>query len=326
MVVDDDDDVDDDVDDTTNTITVIPGSLEGAPGTTASLAVAAGSETVRVTGSSAFTAAGGTVTGAGAARTIRLPNTAGDYSLTVSASGYDDSTIPVTVTAAAPRRSARFRLHHLEATHSGYRPKIQMAVPHRGALTVTLSGAAFVTRTAEILNGSGNVAVTLPTAAATYTLIVSADRYGSDSVKLTVGAGTRDPTPPPADTAGEADSIEIDGQRRRSGTVNEAARLRVRVLDANDNGVSDVRVTFRVLAPGRGRLSQRGNGRATQDQTDRRGYASANLTPLDDGDIIVRANAAGFLLPSLSSSMSVKLMMTTQNPPLRAVTNPPAGI
>ena len=76
--------------------------------------------------------------------------------------------------------------------------------------------------------------------------------------------------------------------------MNEAARLRVRVLDANDNGVSDVRVTFRVLAPGRGTFAgARGNGRAVPDQTDRSGYASASLTPSDDGDLIVRASAAG---------------------------------
>ena len=76
--------------------------------------------------------------------------------------------------------------------------------------------------------------------------------------------------------------------------MNEAARLRVRVLDANDNGVSDVRVTFRVLAPGRGTFAGgRGNGRAVPDQTDRSGYASASLTPSDDGDLIVRASAAG---------------------------------
>ena len=71
-------------------------------------------------------------------------------------------------------------------------------------------------------------------------------------------------------------------------------RLRVRVLDANDDGVSDVRVTFRVLAPGRGTFSGgRGNRRGVTDETDRNGYASANLTPSDDGNIIVRATAAG---------------------------------
>ena len=91
---------------------------------------------------------------------------------------------------------------------------------------------------------------------------------------------------------GEADSIEIDGQRQLSGTVNQATRLRVRVLDATNRGVSGVRVTFRVLAPGKGRLSQRGNGRAVISETDRSGYASASVTPLG-GNLIVEAKAAG---------------------------------
>ena len=44
----------------------------------------------------------GTVSGTGAIRDVTLPNTVGSYSLTVSASGYADRTIAVTVTAAAP--------------------------------------------------------------------------------------------------------------------------------------------------------------------------------------------------------------------------------
>ena len=57
---------------------------------------------VTVTGNAAFTAAGGTVSaGTGAIRDVTLPNTAGTtYSLTVTARGYDDATVPVTVTAA----------------------------------------------------------------------------------------------------------------------------------------------------------------------------------------------------------------------------------
>jgi len=70
-------------------------------------------------------------------------------------------------------------------------------------------------------------------------------------------------------------------------------RLRARVLDANNNGVSNVRVTFRVLAPGRGRLSQVGSGRGIRVNTDRTGYASASLTPLGEGNLIVEAKAAG---------------------------------
>ena len=262
----------------------------------AEIAVAADTTTVRVEGSAAFTAAGGTVTGIGASRVVTLPNTPGLYSLTASASSYTDTNIPITVTGtAAPTAlgtlsatSLGGQLVRVTATNSdGTTPA--------GALVVTLGGASFVTTTAEILGGSGNVAATLPTAQGSYRLTVSATGYGSTSVTLTVGAGTTTTTTTTTPTvAGEADSIEIDGQRRRSGTVNEAARLRVRVLDANDNGVSDVRVTFRVLAPGRGTFAGgRGNGRAVPDQTDRSGYASASLTPSDDGDLIVRASAAG---------------------------------
>ena len=287
-----------DADTTTNTVTVFPGSLEGAPGSTATLAVAADTTTVRVTASATFTAAGGTVTGNGASRVVTLPNTAGDYSLTASASRYTDRTVPITVTG--PTTGTVTQLGTLSATSLGGQ-LVRVTATNSdgttpaGALVVTLSGASFVTTTAEILGGSGNVAATLPTAQGSYRLTVSATGYGSTPVILTVGAGTTTTTTTTTRTVtGEADSIEIDGQRRRSGTVNEAARLRVRVLDANDNGVSDVRVTFRVLAPGRGTFSgSRGNGRAVPDQTDRSGYASASLTPSDDGDLIVRASAAG---------------------------------
>ena len=130
---DEDEDVDVDVDDTASTITVIPESLSDEPGTVATLAVAADGETVRVTGSSAFTTAGGTVTGAGASRVVTLPNTPGSYSLTVSASGYDDGTVPVTVTAAASTQLGTLSITAVgtrvgdTATDSSYLPEIQTA-------------------------------------------------------------------------------------------------------------------------------------------------------------------------------------------------------
>ena len=161
-------------------------------------------------------------------------------------------------------------------------------------LSVTLTGPG-ISRAVETVGGTGAAAVTVPTATTSYTLTASATGYTSGQITLSATTGqTGGSTPPPAGPVGVADSIEIDGSRQLSGTVDQAMRLRVRVLDANDNGVSDVRVTFRVLAPGRGTFAgARGNGRAVADQTDRNGYASANLTPSDDGDIIVRASAAG---------------------------------
>ena len=86
-------------------------------------------------------------------------------------------------------------------------------------------------------------------------------------------------------------SITISGPAARSGTVNTQldSPLLVRVLDDVGTGVADARVIFRVIS-GRGRLSQRGNGRAIGVQTDSRGFARANFTPLDGGSITVRAS------------------------------------
>ena len=65
--------------------------------------------------------------------------------------------------------------------------------------------------------------------------------------------------------------------------------LLVRVLGDNGSGVANARVIFRVIS-GRGRLSDRGNGRAVGVQTDSSGYARANFTPTDGGTITVRAS------------------------------------
>ena len=86
-------------------------------------------------------------------------------------------------------------------------------------------------------------------------------------------------------------SIQISGLGARSGTVNEQldTPLLVRVLDDVGTGVANARVIFRVIS-GRGKLSERGNGRAVGVQTDSSGYARANFTPTDGGPITVRAS------------------------------------
>ena len=218
----------------------------------------------------------------GTPETVTLPSTAGDYTLLATAPGFTVARVNLTVAAAPqPGTLTIERVGDRIGNQQSIRVTAQTSdgTPHSGDLTVTLTGAVNPP-TVTTLNGRVAVIATLPTTTGAHVLTVSATGYGSDSVIIpAVTAQTADTSQTRDTTVGEADSLEIDGQRRRSGTVNEAAPLRVRVLDANDNGVADVRVTFRVLAPGRGRLSQRGNGRATQDQTDRRGYASANLTP-----------------------------------------------
>ena len=229
--------------------------------------------------------------------TLTLPDETGSHDIFATRSGFTPAAGTVTVGAGAlgtltisPTGTAVNGVQTVSIT-----ARTAAGTIPSGSLTVALSGTGFTTTSAIVLNGTVNAGITLPTTAATYTLTVSATGYNSASTLLTVGTTTGTTTTTTTrGPAGEADSVEIDGSRQLSGTVDQAMRLRVRVLDANDNGVSDVRVTFRVLAPGRGTFAgARGNGRAVADQTDRNGYASANLTPSDDGDIIVRASAAG---------------------------------
>ena len=131
-------------------------------------------------------------------------------------------------------------------------------------------------------------------------MTVSADGYTRKQETFTTTGQRAEAPAPPSGPAGEADSVEIDGSRQRSGTVNEEldAPLRVRVVDANDNGVEDVRVVFRVLSPGRGTFpGARGSGRATQDETDQNGYVSVDFTPISTGNVTVRATPAGGIAP-----------------------------
>ena len=228
--------------------------------------------------------------------TLTLPAGAGEYTLRASttASGY--SAVEEEIEVTVPGRLAIT----LEGEQvNGAQTIVVTARNAAGILettrvTVTLSGAG-ISRTVDV-TGSRRVPIPLPTTSARLT--AKATGYNPGTVELP--ARTTTPTTGEQQqqqqqqqtVGGTADSIEIDGSRTIDGTVNQSTRLRARVLDANDRGVSDARVTFRILAPGKGRLSQRGNGRAISVETDRSGYATATLIPLG-GDLIVEAKAAG---------------------------------
>ena len=161
-----------------------------------------------------------------------------------------------------------------------------------GAVAVTLSGTGFTTTSVTILNGSVSAGIALPTTAGTYTLIARATGYNPVSTILVVGATSQPSQPSQQPTvAAEPSSITISGPAARSGTVNEQldTPLLVRVLDDSGTGVASARVIFRVIS-GRGKLSERGNGRAIGVQTDSSGFARANFTPTDGGAITVRAS------------------------------------
>jgi len=285
-----------------NRLAITPTSASGQPNTTQSITISSVDVTgfsvpvvVSLSGSS-FTAAGGSfseTTGITPfTTTLTLPNTAGTYSVSASATGYTG--VSTLLTVEAPSTPGALSLTSVGNAVNGAQT-VQVTAQNAdgtsptGTLTVTLSGLGFVTRTAEIINGSGNVIVTLPTTAGTYTLAVGATGYRSASTLITVG-GTTTPTTP----AGAPSRIEIDGPAERTGTAGEVLTppLRVRVLDANDTRVADANVRFRILS-GQGRLSDRGNGRGHRAPTDAQGYARADLTPLAEGSITVLASVNG---------------------------------
>ena len=286
-----------------NRLAITPTSISGDPDDTETITVTAlNTNNLAVPGVlitlggdlSDFVTAGGAASSTSGVTpftsTLTLADTADTYIISANATGYTSTSTVVTVEAptngtltispSGTPVNGEQKVNITARTSGG-------AIP-AGAVPVTLSGTGFTTTRATVLSGTVSTNVTLPTTAATYTLTVRATGYNEAFTRLTVSTTTtRGP-------AGVADSVEIDGQRQLSGTVNQVMRLRVRVLDANDNGVSDVRVAFRVLAPGRGTFSGgRGNRRGVTDETDRNGYASANFTPSDDGNIIVRATPAG---------------------------------
>ena len=104
------------------------------------------------------------------------------------------------------------------------------------------------------------------------------------------------------DTVGEPVEIFIDGPAEQRGEVNRrlADDLIVRVVDADDNGVSFELVRFEIIE-GSGRLSP------SRVRTDSDGYAEAGFTPRSSGTIEVEASS-GDLDP-------VTFTITTGNPP-----------
>ena len=242
------------------------------------------------------------VVNTGTATVITLPTTPDDYTIIATLSGYDPDTETLTVAASAALGT--FSITTIDAPVNGQQT-IEITARNSagtlvsGDLVVTLTGPG-ISRTVDTVNGTGRVFIRIPTTTTSYTLTVRADGYTRKQETFTTTGQRAEAPAPPSGPAGEADSVEIDGSRQRSGTVNEEldAPLRVRVVDANDNGVEDVRVVFRVLSPGRGTFpGARGSGRATQDETDQNGYVSVDFTPISTGNVTVRATPAGGIAP-----------------------------
>ena len=239
----------------------------------------------------------------GGTRNVTLPTTEGFYSLTVSATGYISETVLVTVTGASTPATTPAGTGTLTVSKDGAQVGTQQQVLVSASpapssdLAFTITSGGFRVGGGDITTaGSGRAIITVPAASGSYVLSVSATGYTTAQVTFTAGAQTTTPpgTTTPRATAGEPSRITVSGLATQSGTVNVQLDLplAVRVLDANGTGVPNARVTFRVTS-GRGKLSERGNGRAINIQTDSSGYARANFTPTDDGTITVRASVTG---------------------------------
>ena len=232
---------DDDDDDTTtpNRLAITPTSISGAPDATRTItvtalntsSVAVSNVSVTLGGLTSFLADGGTLSSTAGVTpftsTLTLPDTAATHLITAFATGYTSVSTLVTVTAAAA--PGTLSITTVGAAVNGQQT-IEVSVRNAdgtapsGAVPVTLTGPG-ISRTVDTVGGTGRAIITLPTATVSYVLTVSATGYTSGSVTLTPSGQTTTTTTTTTTTrgpVGEADSVEIDGQRQRSGTVNQA--------------------------------------------------------------------------------------------------------
>ena len=267
----------------------------------------------------------------GTATEITVPTTPGVYTLTATASvaGYTPDTENITV--AGPTSLGRISISQIGSPNNGMQTFSITVVDTggsriSGALTVTVSGAGFTTRSVPIAQGSGAVNITLPTPAGAYTLTASAQGYESGTAPVRIAgteiADAEEEEEVEEPTVREPDSISIVGPSQRSGTANTEldAALIVQVVDNVGDAVEDARVIFRVRS-GQGRLSERGNGRAIAVQTDSSGYGRATYTPLNGGTHTVEAEARGV-------TRTVEFTITIDGAPApgtRDADTPPSG-
>ena len=237
--------------------------------------------------------------------TLTLPDEDGEYTITAEGFPLDSGSATVTVETGILGRITVSRVGQPSNGAQNFSIRVVDTDGDRisSALTVRLSGRGFTTRNVETLNGVGNARLTLPTTAGTYTLTASAEDYTSGTTTVRIAAPERPQDPDEEEVAEEEEeeveeeaspaSIRVSGPANRSGTVDTQldAPLLAQVLNAGGDGVEDVRVIFRVKE-GRGRLSQRGNGRAIGIRTDSRGFARADYTPLSASST-VEAEVAG---------------------------------
>ena len=287
-----------------NVIGISPATITGEPGEEITLSITSDPSVRFVTLSSAdfanslFSPQSGTTP---FQSTLTLPDEDGDYDISATSAGLTSGSASVTVETGILGRISITRI----GTPSGGTQSFSISVVDSdgdrisSALTVRLSGSGFTSRNIETLNGIGNARLTLPTTAGLYTLSASAENYTSGTTQVRIAATGRQETEEEEEeeeeeetpTVSEPDSLRIIGPSTRTGSVNEVlgAALIVQVLDADNEGIEEERVIFRVKNRKGKFANAKGNLTAVIGVTDENGHARARFTPTSPGSITVEA-------------------------------------
>ena len=281
----------------------VPSTVSGTAGGTATLtltapataSVTAGglNDTFPLGNASSFTGAGTTTRRS----TLTLPDTAGDYSLTVFV-GNTSHQVTVRVTAAQVQ-TGELTLTSTFSGAPGSQSTVTVKATHADgtaasgvsvSLRVTSGGGTF--SPATVTTGADGTAISTftrgTTAGTNYFITVSASDYDPVQQRISITGTAPGSTQQQAGAAGEAEYLELyDGDNQR-GSLNTrlSELLVVEVLDAREDPVEDVRVRFRTSV-GSGTFSPR------TVRTDEDGFAEVRFTPTSSGRIVVVASVTG---------------------------------
>ena len=287
----------------TNTITISLSSSTGEPGDEIDITVTSDPSGRSVTIDSGdlddddFSRLSGVTT---FRSTIVLPDEEGEYDFSASGAGLASDSATVTVETGI---LGEISITSLGAPSNGtqlFTITVRDTDDDRisSALTVTVSGSGFTTTRVNTQNGIGDVRLTLPTTARLYTLTASAENYTSGTTQVRIAATGRQETEEEEEeeeeetpTVSEPDSLRIIGPSTRTGSVNEVlgAALIVQVVDADNEGIAEERVIFRVKNRKGKFANARSNPVAVIGVTDENGHARARFTPTSAGSITVEA-------------------------------------
>ena len=282
------------------TVTATDPDGNPAPNVTVTLTVTRGGGTVSP--STVRTNANGTATS-----TLTRGNTPGNnYFVSAAATGYGQRSSRISISEAIlpPDLVVDSPRVNTSTLAPGESFKFSVTVRNKGdgpASTTTLRyyrssdrtrgtevGTESVSALASNATSNASIQLTAPTAPGTYTYSACVSRVSSES-----NTDNNCTTPVRITVQSPPEELVTSSGNNQNGTLNSQLTdpLVVQVLDADGNGVANVKVTFRITA-GQGRLSSRGNRRVVVIQTNSHGFAEAPFTPTSAGTATVEASIA----------------------------------